>query len=513
MKRTWFSLLAAAPLLAFAATAGAAVPAVLTEQGRLFDSAGAPLSTTVTLTFSVYAAPSGGAPLWTEVQTVTLDSGYFSAALGSSTPFPATLWDGSPRWVGIQVGSDPEMTPRQAAASVPYAITAKDAVGDIHPASVTVGGISVIDAGGHWVGPSSGLVGPTGPEGPAGPQGAQGPAGPQGPMGPQGATGATGPQGPAGATGPQGPIGLQGPQGPAGPFGPAPGDLDMNGFSITHGLHGTWSGTVTAGALVSSSGIQLGNDASACNSGKAGTIRWTGSAFEGCNGQSWQSLQIGAPSQDPYLSNVALLGHFDGAAGSQAFVDSSPSPKPLTGFGNAQVTANGKFGQAAVFDGAGDYITSPNHPSLQFGSGDFTVELWFKTSLAVTQALVGRWIGGGGSANDSWVVYLEAGAPRAYGAIAGTYTTSDIISPTSHADGQWHHLAWTRSSGTFYLFVDGVLKGTRTVSGALSDGTQVLEIGRYNTGSGYFTGSIDEVRITKGVARYTAPFTPSAVAF
>src|SRR5207248_688952 len=144
-----------------ASRGSAASPVALTEQGRLFDGNGAPLSATVPITFAVYASATGGAPLWTETQTLTLDQGYFSATLGAGTPFPPTLWDGSVRYVGVQAGTDPEMTPRQPAESVPYALAATDATGNIHPMTVTVGGTQVIDAGGNWVGPATGLVGPT----------------------------------------------------------------------------------------------------------------------------------------------------------------------------------------------------------------------------------------------------------------------------------------------------------------------------------------------------------------
>ena len=170
----------------------ASVPGTLTEQGRLFDLVGAPLDASITLHFAIYAAASGGAPLWQESQLVTLDEGYFSVDLGETTPFPASLWDGSTRYVGITVGSDPEMSPRQAAQSVPYALRAGDAVGDLHPTTVSVNGNLVIDASGAWVGPSSGLIGPQGPQGPIGPQGPAGPAGAQGIAGQDGA------QGPAG---------------------------------------------------------------------------------------------------------------------------------------------------------------------------------------------------------------------------------------------------------------------------------------------------------------------------
>ncbi|MEO7329974.1 MAG: hypothetical protein ABI193_15470, partial [Minicystis sp.] len=238
LRHTLIAALAAQALTFGDGAAAASVPQVLTEQGRLFDQAGVALQGSASITFTVYDAAVGGNALWTETQIVPLDDGYFSAALGALVPIPASVWDGAVRHVGIQIGADAEMSPRQATRSAPYAVIAGDAVGDIHPSSVSVNGQTVIDQGGNWVGPA--MVGPTGPAGPQGPGGAQGPAGsqgptglqgaqgpagvagpigPQGPIGPAGATGATGATGLTGATGPSGANGATGPQGPAGPGG------------------------------------------------------------------------------------------------------------------------------------------------------------------------------------------------------------------------------------------------------------------------------------------------------
>ncbi len=200
------------------------------------DSSGVPLSGTATLVFSLYLQPTGGAAIWTETDEVPLSVGYFSLALGQTTPFAASLFSGSPLYLGLQVGSDPEMTPRQQILSVPYAVVASDATGDIHPSSVTVHGEPVINAQGQWVGPSSGLAGPTGPAG------EQGTAGQIGPTGPQGVAGVTGVTGPAGPEGVPGGAGVVGPTGPAG----ATGQAGATGLTGAAGL--TWMGAWSAGA-------------------------------------------------------------------------------------------------------------------------------------------------------------------------------------------------------------------------------------------------------------------------
>src|ERR1700743_991771 len=93
--------------------ASAAVPQILTQQGRLLDSSGAPVSGTVAFVFTLYDAPTAGNVLWTESQMITLDNGYFFSPLGDPMPIPATVFQGAVRYLGVKVATDPEMTPRQ----------------------------------------------------------------------------------------------------------------------------------------------------------------------------------------------------------------------------------------------------------------------------------------------------------------------------------------------------------------------------------------------------------------
>jgi hypothetical protein len=107
--------------------ASAAVPGTLTEQGRLFDEAGDPISGDLVIEFNLYAESEDGTALWTESHNVTIEDGYFSVQLGSDTAFPAGAFDGTTRFLGITVGTDTEMSPRQEVSSVPYALHAGSA--------------------------------------------------------------------------------------------------------------------------------------------------------------------------------------------------------------------------------------------------------------------------------------------------------------------------------------------------------------------------------------------------
>jgi hypothetical protein len=260
---------------AWSAPAGAVVPQLLTEQGRLTDTSGNPLTGNVTLKFAIYAAPSGGSALWSETQTATLDSGFFSLQLGEVTALPSSVFDGTTRYLGVTVNNDPEMTPRESMTSVPYALIADNATGDITPHTVAVTGYGqVIDNVGNWTGKPTGLIGPTGPQGPMGPTGpqgpvgapggtgAQGPQGVQGPVGATGAQGATGPQGPQGIQGVQGPQGNQGPQGVQGPAGPGVANFIVRSNSVvsTPGTSNWFATQVScaAGERLTGCGIFMG---------------------------------------------------------------------------------------------------------------------------------------------------------------------------------------------------------------------------------------------------------------
>ncbi len=137
------SLLLLVSLLIFE-LANAAAPNLINYQGRLTDSANAPVPNgNYSVTFSIYSVPSGGTAIWSETQNVAVDQGLFATLLGSLVSFPSNLFSDTIRYLGVQVGSDPEMSPRSRLASVPYAMVAGNAGGwvdggsNVHLASPT----------------------------------------------------------------------------------------------------------------------------------------------------------------------------------------------------------------------------------------------------------------------------------------------------------------------------------------------------------------------------------------
>jgi hypothetical protein len=221
---------------------------------------------------------------------------------------------------------------------------------------------------------------------------------------------------------------------------------------------------------------------------------------------------------DPNFSSVSLLLHMDGSNGSTTFTDSSSAARTVTANGNAQIsTAQSKFGGAsALFDGNGDGLTVSDANDLDFGSGDFTIELWL--NLNATSGLKSiathGWTASGNL--GSWLIAVNDGS--IYFWASSNNSSWDIASgqliKSSAATGTWYHIAVVRSGNNFYLFCDGVQTTTFSSSSALYNSSTNIGIGADRTGSGNsISAYIDELRITKGVARTivvpTAPFPDS----
>jgi hypothetical protein len=122
----------AALLLASAGSFAAGVPAQLIYQGRLLKADGSPVAEAIPLTFALYDTANSGSPLWSQTHSVDPSDGFFEVVLGDGTDASATsdvplasVIDGRQLWLGIKAGSDPEMSPRTAVGSAPYAMLAQ----------------------------------------------------------------------------------------------------------------------------------------------------------------------------------------------------------------------------------------------------------------------------------------------------------------------------------------------------------------------------------------------------
>jgi len=229
---------------------------------------------------------------------------------------------------------------------------------------------------------------------------------------------------------------------------------------------------------------------------------------------------------DPYYNNVSLLLHGDGANGSTTIVDSSPSSKTATLVGDVQISTaqsqSGFGGSSIVFDKVDDRITYSSS-DFAFGIGDFTVEAWI-FSLDVSSASTRGWLQTSAatgalqtSYNNGLAIFqgINANSSPVNGAICVGIGGSNLFGsagPTAVLfANQWQHIAVTRSGSTCRAFVDGTEVGTRQNSSNLTGSN--LVVGGYYSTSYLFDGYIHDLRITKGVARYTSNFTPPTAPF
>jgi hypothetical protein len=225
------------------------------------------------------------------------------------------------------------------------------------------------------------------------------------------------------------------------------------------------------------------------------------------------------PYVDSYWVSVVLMLGFDGADGAVATTDESLVNRAITFVGNAQLdTAQSKFGGSSLLlDGNGDRITAADHPDWHFGSGPFTVEAWVRFNVTETGAnyLVSQW----NSSNDNraWGIQYFNNGWHFASTTDGTNTTVVTISNSwTQSGGTWFHFACTRDgAGDVRMFIDGTQIGTTQARNVtIFDSNQPLWIGAIvsSTPGNDWDGWMDELRITKGVARYTANFTAPAAA-
>jgi len=214
---------------------------------------------------------------------------------------------------------------------------------------------------------------------------------------------------------------------------------------------------------------------------------------------------------DPFTK---LLLHADGTGAS--FVDSAPTPKTVTSYGSAtQSAAQSKFGgKSAYFDGASG-ISVPDSADFTTGTGDYTIDFWFNTTQSTGGAVFYQGNNNGDAATISHDVFVASGKIQ---------WTPNYVTYPSHAwlyslntinDGTWHHFAAVRYGDVFTLYIDGVFQQSVTLSGYNAyDSTYPISMGRFDTAAfNYYTGYLDEVRFTKGVARWTSNFTPPTSAY
>lgn len=232
----------------------------------------------------------------------------------------------------------------------------------------------------------------------------------------------------------------------------------------------------------------------------------------------WVSVVSGG--NDSY---TVLLLNCDGADESTTFTDTSigGSTHTVTAFGNAQVdTAIKKFGTGSLFpvrtsSSVGGSLIVPSSSDFNFGNSNFTIDFWVNYSNKSDSpyfAFQGDY--NAGSIGWSWAITQHGTNNLRF--LYTTDGTTMIQEPSGYdlPENEWVHVEVDRDSTNVYLFANGDLKhtydiGTNTIYSSLKN----VSFGAGNMESiseawGTIDGRMDEIRISKGIARHTANFIP-----
>lgn len=229
-------------------------------------------------------------------------------------------------------------------------------------------------------------------------------------------------------------------------------------------------------------------------------------------------MLAGVRTNDPYFSSNVLLLHCDGTNGSTTFTDNSLINNTVTASGTTVSTSRFKFGTGSGLFSAGSTsnLKLPAGATWNFSTGDWTVEMF--VYLTAYNAQTSR-LFQTGDGDLAVAIYMTVDN---VGNLVLSASSNGVFPPnlfsgsaaTKINRNEWTHVAYVRNGSEFTAYVNGV--GTliaTTFSSLYYSAAAVPVIGGQTSPQRSLIGNIDEVRITKGVARYTSNFTPPAMAF
>ena len=201
------------------------------------------------------------------------------------------------------------------------------------------------------------------------------------------------------------------------------------------------------------------------------------------------------PSTAPTSGQVALLCDFTNGG-----IFDNTKKNNLTTVGDAKVsTSVVKYGTGSMyFDGTGDYLTMPDSNNFALGTGNSTIEFWIYATALIQDSTIFA-ISTTANINDCYLQMSSGGALN-YRENGVNISTANLLNTNT-----WTHVAIVRNGGTRTVYVNG----TSAVTGGTANITSNrCSVGAYSNGTLPIQGYIDDLRITKGIARYTSAFTP-----
>ena len=287
---------------------------------------------------------------------------------------------------------------------------------------------------------------------------------------------------------------------------------DPEGLPITYSIASDTSGNTATVTQGTGSNTNVFTITPSTNTAHAGTFSLTFRASDGVNlATAVSSFTLQFIVQNSRYTTALITSVGANNATNASFDDKSTSNHTITANGDAHQNTFSPYrhgGYSTYFDGTGDYITAPSNTSFDFGTGNFTIETWINIPDVTSTWLA--FISRGYAQNGGWRLYKNTGNNNLRFYYTDSGTTSYIeASTTGLTNNTWHHIAVVRNSSTTKIYVDGVEKGSGTISTSLNPGSYAVEVGSGVVTSSFpITGYMTDVRIVKGTAVYTSAFTP-----
>ena len=278
-----------------------------------------------------------------------------------------------------------------------------------------------------------------------------------------------------------------------------------SGTSVAFFVNGTRVGTATDSTNLAQSAIQIGTYSAtmALLTGYVSNIR----IVKGTAVYDPASTTISVPTAPlPNTANTSLLLGCD----TGAFYDLSNVGNPISQAGSPVVTTQvspfSSVTESYYFNGS-SYITANANTGFTFGTNNFTVETWFNASSYAVSGVIFSTTTAFNVSNNFYLQLDGLGSTF----IVSSNGTTLITAINTFSLNTWYHIAVSRVGSSMTFFINGVSQGSVSNSQNFTSNTPV--VGSINGTSFPVNGHINNLRITKGVARYTATFTPPTAPF
>jgi hypothetical protein len=273
--------------------------------------------------------------------------------------------------------------------------------------------------------------------------------------------------------------------------------VTRSGSTWTLWRNGVSAGTATSSITINTAATSVGIGAVA-NGDQPFTGYISGARI--VKGTAVYTAAFTPPTAPPTaITNTSLLLNYTNAG----ILDGTMKNNLETVGGASVSTSVVKYGSGSLyFDGTGDYLVMPESPNWHLGS-TFTIEAWiYPISTSGYKTICAH-------VTSGWYFSISSGRLESYDFTVNKAVNSATSSISTNV---WQHVALVCNAGTAQMYINGTASGSAVTGYALSDFSGLFYVGEQGTNNYVFNGYMDDLRVTKGIARYTQNFIPPSVA-